>query len=145
MYVDQTIAQLQQLTFLYIVFLAGLFSNTPDSNAAAQIKGAFYSNSIQLPYQLLGIVVVISWTSFWSLLLFKFIQSTVGLFISTIDERQYEEFDVCDVHKRNNEERLVRERLMTAAKNGDLQQLQELRKKYAVNFGLKDFYQKTAL
>ena len=62
-----------------------------------------------------------------------------------MDERQHKEFDVCDVHKRNNEERVVRERLMTAAKNGDLQQLQELRRNFAVNFGLKDFYQRTAL
>ena len=88
---------------------------------------------------------MISWTSLWSLLLFKFIQTTVGLFISTMDERQHKEFDVCDVHKRNNEERVLRERLMTAAKNGDLQLLQELRRNFTVNFGLKDFYQKTAL
>ena len=74
-----------------------------------------------------------------------FIQSTVGLFTSVMDERHYNEFDVCDVHKRNNEELLIRERLMTGAKNGDLQQLQELRKIFAINFGLKDFYQKTAL
>jgi hypothetical protein len=120
-------------------FTAGLFSNT----SASEIKGAFYSNVIQIPYQLLGIVVVICWTSFWTLLLFKFIQSTVGFLIS--DKICHEELNVSEIHKRNNEGRLLKERLVEAAKSGDLQQLKELRRKFAVNFGLKDFNEKTAL
>jgi hypothetical protein len=92
-----------------------------------------------------GIVVVIFWTSFWTLLLFKFIHSTIGLFISDSQETQHEELDVSEIHKRNNEERLVKEKLMEATKNGELKQLQELRKKFAVNFAFKDVHQKTAL
>ena len=132
-----------QLIFKPCLFLAGLFSNTSGSPGEAQ--GAFYSNAIQLPSQFVGIVVVIFWTSFWTLLLFKFINSTIGLFISDSQETHHEELDVSEIHKRNNEERLVKEKLMEATKNGELKQLQELRKKFAVNFAFKDVHQKTAL
>jgi ammonia channel protein AmtB len=134
-------AAIHFLHYAVCFFPAGLFSSSPAR--AMQMKGVFYSNAIQLPYQLVGIVVAISWTSFWTLLLLKFIESSVGLFTSP--KTQHKELDVCEIHKRNNETRLVKERLMETAKNGDLQQLQELRKKFAINFGLRDFYQKTAL
>lgn len=139
----------QDITFVFGIpailgsIAAGLFSNTSASTGEAQ--GAFYSNAIQLPSQFVGIVVVIFWTSFWTLLLFKFIHSTIGLFISDSQETQHEELDVSEIHKRNNEERLVKEKLMEATKNGELKQLQELRKKFAVNFAFKDVHQKTAL
>ena len=113
------------------------------------MKGAFYSNPFQLSYQFLGIIVVILWTSFWTLLIYKFIHSTVGLFTSQYTSNNEEtlnnNFNVCEIHKRNNEENLVKEKLIKAAKDGDLQQLKDLRKKFVVNFALKDFYQRTAL
>ena len=124
-------------------FVAGLFSNTPATQSANEMKGAFYSNVMQLPYQFLGIIVVVCWTSFWTLLLVKFIQSTVGFFLS--DQTCYKELNVSEIHKRNNEGRVLKQRLVEAAKSGDLQQFKELRKKFAVNFGLKDFNDKTAL
>lgn len=126
-----------------VYFLAGLFSKGYNAQEMVRVNGAFYSNPVQLPYQFLGIVVVICWSAFWTLVLFKFIQSTIGLFI--LGSPESHELRVSQIYLLNNKESLLKKRLFKAAKNGDLQQLQQLRKMFAVNFGLKDFYQKTAL
>ncbi|XP_028404975.1 uncharacterized protein LOC114527500 isoform X2 [Dendronephthya gigantea] len=122
---------------------AGLFSKRYNAQEMIGLNGAFYSNPIQLPYQFLGIVVVISWSSLWTLILVNFIHSTVGLFILGCPEDK--ERHVSRIHLLNNKESFLKKELFKAAKNGDLQQLQELKKVFAVEFGLKDFHKKTAL
>ena len=41
-------------------------------------NGALFSNGIQLAYQLLGILVAVVWSMFWTSFLLKFIHSTVS-------------------------------------------------------------------
>ena len=48
-------------------------------------------------------------------------------------------------YNKNNAEAAIKENFMKAAKHGKLHEIQELREKFNIDFGLKDINERTAL
>lgn len=68
---------------------------------------------------------------------------------SSINCLQYEKFtryhSGLEVQNNNNAEASIKERLMKAARKGNLKEIQELSEKFSIDLGLKDVNQRTAL